>query len=381
MDFTFPYEIEELRKLVRRFVDDELLPLERHVPGEWEWELPEDIRRRLDERARSLGICSLGVPIEHGGAGLGVLGVVVAREELGRTLVPWRVPGEPSPLLYACDEEQREQFLYPVIRGEKQTCLARTEASAGSDPSGMQTTALRNGDHWIIDGTKQYIEGGHRADFVMLFAVASREEGDGGGITCFLVERETTGFEVAGRTPMMGREAPSELRFNGCRVPNVNVLGAVGEGLQLAQQQLAGYERLVEAPLAIGRAERALVMATDYARLRVTFGKPLSEREAIQWLLADSYLEIHQCRLMTCHAAWKADQGQDISVEASMARVFATEMQQRVIDRAIQVHGGIGLTDDLPLAALYQQVRASRITGGPSEVQRLSIARYVLDRG
>jgi acyl-CoA dehydrogenase len=378
MDFALPYEITELRDLVRRFVADELVPLEPHVPREWEWELPREVEERLNARAKELGLWALSVPEEHGGAGLGTLGRAVVDEELGRTLTPWNIPGEPSAILYACNAEQRERFLYPVIRGEKQTCFAQTEPDAGSDPAMMQTRAVRDGDDWVINGTKRFISFAHRADFVQLFAVTDPEKRQHGGITCFLVERGTPGYKLVGRTRIMGREAPSELLFEDCRVPHANVLGEVGRGFALAQTWLSAHDRMGLGPKAVGRSERALDMATDYAKMRVTFGRPLADRQAIQWMLADSALEIHQCRLMTYHAAWKADQGQDMRIEASMIRLFASEMQSRVIDRAIQIHGGVGLSDELPLAAFYQHVRSYRISGGASEIQRMILARHVL---
>ena len=378
MDFTLSYELKELQALVRRFVQDELLPLEARVPREWEWELPEDVKARLDARARELGLCSLSVPAEYDGAGLGTLGLMLVKEELGRTITPWAVPGEPSTILYAGNDAQKERFLRPVIRGEKRTCFAQTEPDAGSDPSMMKTRAVRDGDHWVINGSKRFITGAHKADFVQVFALTDPEKRQHGGITCFLVEKGTPGFQVVRRDRIMGRESPCELAFEDCRVPHANVLGEVGQGFKLAQTWLAAHDRMGLGPTAIGMAERALEMAADYAKTRVTFGRPLADRQAIQWMLADSFLEIHQCRMMVYHAAWKADTGQDIRIEASMIRWFAAEMQSRVVDRAIQIHGGVGLSEDLPLAAMYQHVRSYRISGGASEIQRMIVSRHVL---
>lgn len=380
MDFDLSYELRELQALVRRFVQDELVPLEPRVPREWEWELPDEVTTRLNVRARELGLWSLSVPTEYGGAGLGTLGLMVVEEELGRTLTPWDIPGEPSAILYACNAEQRERFLLPVIRGEKHTAFAQTEPDAGSDPAMMQTRAILDGDDWVLNGTKRFITGAHRADFVQVFALTDPAKRQHGGITCFLVEKGTPGFQLARRQRIMGREAPCELVFDDCRVPAANVLGEVGQGFKLAQTWLAAHDRLGLGPMAIGRAERALEMATEYAKSRVTFGRPLAERQAVQWMLADSLLEIQQCRLMVYYGAWKADQGQDIRIEASMVRLFAAEMQSRVIDRALQIHGGIGLSDELPLAAMYQHVRSYRITGGAAEIQRMILARHALNR-
>ncbi len=378
MDFTLPEELEDLRGVMRGFVTRELVPLEPLVQREWEWEIPADVQHRLDVTARQLGLASLSVPPELGGAGLGFLGLVVVKEELGRTIVPWIIPGEPSVSLYACTEEQRERYLQPIIRGEKVMAFAQTEPEAGSDPAGMKTVAVRDGDEWVINGQKRFITAAHRADFLQVVAVTDKEKRQHGGITCFLVDTDTPGFEVVRRDRIMGREAPCELRFDDCRVPANSVLGEVGGGFALAQKWLAAHDRLDQGPYAVGRAERALELATEYAKNRVTFGEPLANRQAIQTMLADSYLEIHQCRLMVYHAASKADRHEDIRVAASMIRLFATEMQSRVVDRAIQIHGGVGLSEDLPLAALYQYIRSLRITGGASEIQRYIIARHVL---
>jgi acyl-CoA dehydrogenase len=378
MAFELPPEAHEMRAVVRRFVNEHLLPLERHVAREWEWELPEDVQRRLEEAARAIGLCSLTVPTEYGGMGLGFLALMVVKEELGRTIVPFLVPGEPSVILYESNEDQRERFLLPVIRGEKFGAFAQTEPEAGSDPAMMKTRAVADGDSWVVNGHKRFITAAHRADFLQLLAITDPDRRQHGGITCFLVEKGTPGMEIVRRERIMGREAPCEIVFDDCRVPAENVLGAVGQGFALGQRWISAHDRLDQGGYAVGRAERALELATRYAKERVTFGQPLAERQAIQNMLADSFLEIHQCRLMTYHAAAKADQGHDIRVEASMIRLFATEMQTRVIDRAIQIHGGVGLSEDLPLADMYQHVRSFRIAGGASEIQRFIIARHVI---
>lgn len=378
MEFSIPEDLEALRSVMRGFVTRELVPLERHIARDWEWEIPRDVQLELDTKARELGLASLSVPEEFGGLGLGFLGLVVVKEELGRTTVPWIIPGEPSVSLYSCTPEQRERYLLPVIRGEKVMAFAQTEPEAGSDPAGMRTVAVRDGNEWIINGQKRFITAAHRADFLQVVALTDKEKRQHGGVTCFLVDTDSPGFEVVRRDRIMGREAPCELRFEDCRVAANNVLGEVGGGFALAQKWLAAHDRLDQGPYAVGRSERALEMATEYAKSRVTFGEPLANRQAIQIMLADSFLEIHQCRLMTYHAASRADQGEDIRVAASMIRLFATEMQSRVVDRAIQIHGGVGLSEDLPLADLYQYIRSLRITGGASEIQRHIIARHVL---
>jgi acyl-CoA dehydrogenase len=240
----------------------------------------------------------------------------------------------------------------------------------------MTTTAVREGQGWRINGRKIFITGADKADFVQLFA-RTRSGTEELGVGCFLVPRDTPGFRLGQSFDLMCPDRPWELLFDDVRVPDDQLIGRPGQGWALAREFL-DKGRLLHGPKAVGRAERALALAVDYANQRRTFGAPLSERQAIQWMVADSTVEIHAARLMTYHAAWKADQGLDFHAEAAAVKLYADDMLMRVVDRAIQIHGGIGLSRELPLELMYRDARSRTITEGSSEMQRTIIARHVL---
>ena len=378
MDFAIPEDLKLLRKSVRRFVDEELLPLEReHAQSH---DLPDPLRARLQARAKELGFWAFDLPPEYGGAGVGVLGTCIVLEELARSNVPaFRAPSVLTPwigpVLFHCNDEQKKKYLLPVIRGEKRTCFALTEASGGSDAANMATRAVKDGADWVINGTKIFITHADKADFVQLFA---RTEGKGReGITCFLIDKGTPGLRLGQQFDLMSPDRPWELVIDNVRVSDAQVVGAVGGGWDLAREFL-GMGRLVHGPKAVGRAERALALAIDWARERKTFGAPLASRQAIQWMIADSAVDIHTARLMIYHAAWKADRGLPYHYEASMVKLHADEMMLRVVDRAIQIHGGIGLARELPLEVMYREARSRLITEGSQEMQRIIIASELL---
>lgn len=376
MDFSIPEEIQMLQRTVHKLVYDEAIPLESEVLKYPQGEAPPELIEPLRARTKGLGIWNLDVPEEYGGAGLSAVANAIIREEIHRTVTPVPIGGRVSPILYQGNEEQKERFLLPVLRGEQTSAFAQTEPNAGSDPSAMETTAVRDGDDWVINGRKIFITDGHKADTLQVIAVTDKEKRQHGGITCFMVESNRPGFEVVRRIPIMGWEAPAELSFTDVRVPDSNRIGEIGQGFRLAQSWISAADRLGLGPMALGRSERSLEMAVENARNRVTFGKPLAQRQAIQWMIADSTLEIHLLRTLTHHAAWKADSGEDFRIEASMVRLYASETQSRVVDRAIQILGGYGLSDDLCLARWYRTVRVNRINGGSSEILRFILARH-----
>ncbi len=373
-------ELALLRETLRRFVEERAMPLEpevlRHRPGEE----PRELLDPLDRALRQLGYWNLDVPVALGGQGMSQAWLAVLREELHRTAVPLNMGGRVSPILLRATPEQQERFLLPVLRGEQVSAFAQTEPDAGSDPSRIQTTARRAGEGWVLNGRKVFITDGHRADTVQVLALTDPERRQRGGMTIFLVEKDRAGFRVAGRTPVMGWEWPAELVFEDVWVPDGNRIGEVGEGWALAQAWITEYDRLGLGPTVLGRCERALEIASAWAQERVTFGKPLSQRQAIQFMVADAALEVHLLRLLTLDAARKLDAGGEIRLEASMVRLFASEVQGRVLDRAIQVLGGYGVSEELPLARWYQAARVYRINGGSSEIQRFLIARSRLGR-
>jgi acyl-CoA dehydrogenase len=379
VNFGLPEEIVMLRDSARRFVEEHLLPLEAdHADRP---DLPDDVRATLQAKARELGFWAFDLPESHGGGGVGVLGMCVVMEELAKCNVPsFRAPSVFTPylgpVLFHGTPAQQERFLAPVIAGTQRTCFALTEPGAGSDPSGMTTTAVREGQGWRINGRKIFITGADKADFVQLFA-RTRSGTEELGVGCFIVSRDAPGFRLGQSFDLMCPDRPWELLFDDVRVPDDQLIGRPGQGWALAREFL-DKGRLLHGPKAVGRAERALALAVDYANQRRTFGAPLAERQAIQWMVADSTVEIHAARLMTYHAAWKADQGMDFHAEAAAVKLYADDMLMRVVDRAIQIHGGIGLSRELPLELMYRDARSRTITEGSSEMQRTIIARHVL---
>ena len=382
MDFDLPEELQMLKDTVRKFVDKELIPIEMHTIENME--LKPDIRERLEKKTKDMGLWMFDVPEEYGGGGLGSLAQVLVWEELSRTVaLPSRGQGifgpEVRPILYALNPDQKKRFMDPVLRGEKKLCFMQTEPDAGSDPASMKTRAVRRGDHYVINGTKRFITGAGDADIGQLMAVTDPAKGAHGGISCFMVDMKTPGLTLVTRYKTMMGEEPWHITFDDMKVPAENLVGQEGEGFKLAQKWL-GIGRLKHGARALGVAERCIEMGASYSKQRVTFGKPLSERQGITFKLADSYVELHAARLMVYQAAWKNDQKKDIRNEAYMAKLFADEMSFRVVDRVLQIHGGIGLTLDLPLAKWFVDQRSRMITEGASEVMRMVIAREVLKK-
>ena len=379
MDFAIPEELRMLRDSARRFVQQELLPLEPLYANDAD--IPDEVRASLQAKAKELGFWIFDLPQEFGGGGVGYLGMCLVFEELARCNVPsFRAPTVFTPylgsVLFSCTPEQQKKYLLPVIAGDKRTCFALTEANGGSDPSQMRTTAVREGDNYRINGNKIFITGADKADFVQLFARTGDTAG-GGGVSCFLIDRETPGMRLGQSFELMSPDRPWELVFDDVLVPASQMVGEPGKGWELARSFL-DVGRLIHGPKAIGRAERALELAIAYAKQRTTFGEPLANRQAIQWMIADSAVELNAARLMTYHAAWKADQGMNFHVEASQVKLYADDMYLRVVDRAIQIHGGVGLSRELPLELMFRDARSRSITEGSSEMQRIIIARELL---
>jgi acyl-CoA dehydrogenase len=385
IDFEIPEHVRMVRDTVRRFVREHLLPLEREVEYDDE-KIPESRHRQLMGMVRELGLRGLQRPVEQGGPGFGQRDMVVVHEEAARSLIGkdlWNSGGVPREL-YRLPEDVRQRFVEKAERDELRTCLALTEASSGSDPASMQSYFVRDGDNYVINGHKMFITGAHRADYARVFA---REKGTSGrqGIAAFLVDTANPGFKVVRVIPTMGRPSSvgtdaCELILDDCVVPAYARLTQEGDGWSMVQGALGGV-RFAMGARSVAYAQRCLEMATEYSKHRVTFGEPLASRQAVQFMLADSYVEIQATRMLTYHGAWKLDQGLDARQEISVVKVFATEMLGRVADRAIQVHGGIGISKDLPLEKIYRDARLDRIVDGPNEVHRWVIARNLLRDG
>jgi acyl-CoA dehydrogenase len=342
-------------------------------------ELVADIRRR----ALAAGLYAPNMPEELGGGGLSSFDVTLVERELGRAsyALQWLV-ARPSNVLLACVGDQREEYLLPAVRGERHDCLAMTEPGAGSDVRSMTTRARRDGDDYVIDGTKHFISGADRADFVILFAATGEEQTSAGPkkqITGFLVDLDTPGLVVRRGPASVSHRGyhHSELSFTDCRVPAGHRLGEEGRGFDLMGEWL-GASRLSVAATSVGRARRVLELTTRWAAERVQFGQPIGRFQGIGFPLADMATELDAAELLTLRAAWKCDQGTMSDQDAAMAKVYASEMLGRLTDQAVQVFGGMGLMDELPIERFWRDARVERIWDGTSEIQRHIIARSLL---
>jgi acyl-CoA dehydrogenase len=307
----------------------------------------------------------------------------VIMEEVARTVaIPFRYAPifgpEVRPVLFHCNEEQRQRFLFPVIRGEKKICFAQTEPDAGSDPAGMETRAVKDGDHWIINGTKRFITGAKSADYAQVIAVTDPEKRARGGVTCFIVDMKAPGVTLERLWPTMMGDTPGQILFENARVPDANIIGGLGQGFAIAQSWIQEGRIRGHGARPVGIASRALDMMIEYSKIRTTFGRPLSDRQAIQFMIADSAMELHACRLMVYECAWRHDRGEDVRQLSYMTKIMCAEMVSRVVDRSIQVHGGLGLMRELPLEWWYRQVRSIRITEGTPEVLRWRLAEHII---
>ncbi|MGE0170426.1 acyl-CoA dehydrogenase family protein [Nocardioides sp.] len=374
MDLTVPAELADLVKVVRGFREREVDPHEADFLRSGT--LSREVRDTLDEKARQAGLWALDVPEVYGGQGLTVLGMCLVAEEMFKSPTMYLFGGSPEPVLYEASPEQIERYLLPVVSGERRGCYAFTEPDAGSDVAGIRTRAEWSGEAWVINGAKTFISRASEADFVILYA-ATAQNGKR-GTTCFLVDKGTPGFEVSRSIPTMGDGwEPCELTFDNCEVPDSARLGAVGAGWQLGGDQLT-HGRIKIAAYQLGIARRSLDLAIAWAQTRTTWGKPIASRQAIQWMIADSEVELEAARLLVYRAATMADQGDHSPTPAFMAKLYATEMAQRVTDRCLQIHGGLGYTREAAVQSLFRQVRLWRIGHGTSEILRWMIARDVL---
>jgi acyl-CoA dehydrogenase len=380
VDFELPWELQKVQEIVRAFVDKELIPLEKTLPDPEI--IPPDVRADLDAKVKAMGLWAAAVPQAEGGGGLGVLGQMVIREQVCRAIVgdardERGFGGFPWPVLYFCTPDQKARYLAPIVRGEKTMFFAMSEPGAGNDAGSIRTTAVRDGNEWVLNGSKTWITGAGSADFGVVFALTDPVRRTRGGVSFFFVDRGTRGMTISPPHRTMGAALIHDVFFDHCRIPAEALIGKVGEAFELAQKTLT-ISRLMQAPISLGLAQRALELATAYAKERVTFGQPLAQREAVQWMLAESAAEIRAARLMAYSIAWRLDHGEEPRREAAIAKVFAGEMGSRVIDRAIQIHGGLGVSRELPLERMYRDQRSFRITEGGTEVQRWIIARELL---
>jgi len=381
MDFGLTEEQEMIVSTVRSFVENEIYPHEAEVErlGHVPPELGEQIRRKTLE----LGFYDSNFPESVGGPGLSHLEFALVERELGRgSMALTHFFGRPQNILMACRGEQVARYLLPAVRGERMDALAMTEPDAGSDVRGMKASARREGGDWVLNGTKHFISGAEHADFVIVFMATGEEQSSAGTkkkITTFLVDRGTPGFTIREGYKSVSHRGYKNmiLEFDDCRLPDAQVLGEVDGGFAVMNEWLYAT-RITVATMAVGRARRVFDMMVDYAAQRKQFGQPIGRFQGVGFQLADSVTEIDAADWLTLAAAWRLDQGLPANREIASAKVYASEMLARVTDRAIQVHGGMGLMDDLPLERFWRDARVERIWDGTSEIQRHIIARDLL---
>lgn len=380
LNFELPEEVRMLKDTVRKFVNRELIPIERTCRENNK--LKPEIRAHLTAKAKELGLSGYDVPQEYGGLGMGLVAKVTVWAELGRTIaLPSRgidVFGpNVSPILYHLNDEQKKRYLLPTIRGELNWCLAQTEPDAGGDPGSMRTTAVRQGDHYVINGIKRFITGADEAHYTQLIAATDRSRGSHGGITAFIVDMKAPGVRLLRLQELVVDDRPWEIAFENVKVPVEDRIGEEGGGFAHAQHWL-NVGRIRHGARGCGVIERCLELGTKYAKQRVTFNQPLADRQAVQWMLADSFMELHQLRLMVYDAAWKYDQGRDIRAEAYMAKIFGDTQSFHAADRCMEIHGGMGLATDLPIEKFWRDQRSMMITEGPIEILKMTLARHVI---
>lgn len=384
MPLEFSDEEQMLLDLVDRFAEEQLLPLEndllaRAAAGEQLALLPED-DDRLMAMCKELGLWALDAPEEVGGAELPARVMLAIHERLNATVIPFRFPPD-SPnlhmLMMAGNEDQKKRYMEPYANGEMRSNIAISEPQAGADPAAMKTRAVQDGDEWVVNGRKIWVSGAGTADFIILMAITDPELGSRGGMTAFIVEKDTPGYIVERAIPMLGGVRTYELVFDDMRLSQAQVLGEVGHGYAPMQHRLTS-RRLEMGGTCIAYAERALRMMCEHVSDRVVFGETLASKQAIQWWIADAEMAIHATRLMVDEAIRKVDADEDIRNDASMIKVYATEMATEVIDHAMQSFGAMGMTLEMPLATMAAQIRLARIYEGPTEAHRMVVARRAL---
>jgi acyl-CoA dehydrogenase len=389
IDFELPADIKDIQQRVATFVKEVVLPVEKELGADVELEgdglAPTLEKLRIE--ARAAGLYNPHLPPEWDGLGLGPLGMAIVSQECGVSGLASLALNAMAPdegnmhlLLHAGTHEQLERYLRPMAEGRARSCFAMTEQAAGSDPQGVATTARRDGDEWVLSGEKWFTTGAMGAALAIVVAKTSLDSDARDAYSLFLVDGDNPGWKVIREIPVMGTRGPGghcEVLLDDCRVPVDSLLGELGEGYKLAQVRL-GPARLAHCMRWIGVAQRSLDLAAERALSRSTFGKPLAKRQTVQNWLADSAIDLYASRLMVLHAAYLIEKGAEYRQEVSMAKVFVSEALERVVDRALQIHGALGYSSDLPLERFYRDARAARIYDGPSEVHRMVIARNVL---
>ncbi|MCH9672718.1 MAG: acyl-CoA dehydrogenase family protein [Gammaproteobacteria bacterium] len=386
MDLALTEEQQLVVDMVRRFVREEIIPLEDSLDPDADALAPDELAK-LVEKTKQMGLYGLGIPPEYGGPDIDLTTRTLIAMEYSQHRAGLYAPcyrafgGAGLAQLYEATEAQKQAYLYPTLRGEKKSFFGLSEPSGGSDPArAIQTRAVRDGDEWVINGSKLWISGADKADYGLLFARTSADKGRG-GVTCFIIETSWPGFNVRRIVHTLRQALPAtEIHIEDLRVPHENILGEEGGGFAIANDRLS-RQRIPYAAECLGAAFRAHELAIEYSKMRETFGALLSSRQGIQWMLVDNEVDLRTARWFVLDAAARADAGESFRTEAAMCKLVASEAASRVIDRSMQIHGGLGVAKDLPFERWYREIRIRRIGEGPSEVQKHVIARDLLGAG
>ena len=382
VDFSLSDEMRTLCETVKRFVHNELQPLEQKI--EDSGVLDPVVARRITQKSVALGLYAMNIPSEYGGGGLDAVQTCMVEELAGWTsdILARRAFGNVYEVLLACNSEQQQQWLLPTVRGERVASIAITEPGAGSDAASIKTHAVQDGSDWLLNGHKQFASDGEYADYFVVSSITDEHTVDR-GISMFLVDKELPGVTVGRNQAMMGLRGTThvELFFDKVRLRPETLLGTRGGGLRLILETIGRIRLAHIGARAVGTATRLLDMMIQHARSREQFGQPIGQFQMVQSMLSDSATEINAARMMVFNAAWEIDQGLDPREKVSMVKVYAAEMACRVADRAIQIHGGMGFSKNLPIERLYRDLRVARIYDGTSEIHRGVIAKGLLNKG
>jgi len=382
MDFTFSEEHEMLRDMTRKFVENEIKPLARQIDEQ------EQIPQELMDKMKEQGFFGIPIPEEYGGVGAGEIGYCVVLEEMGRGSASVAVVLAAHTSIGCMGiyldgtEEQKKKYLPALSSGEKIAAFALTEPGAGSDAAAIATSAVPDGDDYVLNGSKLYITNGDIADVVTVFAVTDKSLGVRGGVTAFIVESDMPGFSRGPKERKMGIRGSGtcELFFKDMRVPKANVIGKVGMGFVTAMRTL-DVGRLSLGGACVGACKELIDLSIQHASQRVQFGEPIIRKQAIQWMLAEMAADTMAVESMVYRGAWMYDQGMKVSRESAIVKMFSSEALDRVVDKAVQIHGGMGYMQDYPIEMFYRDARINRIFEGTNEVQRMVVAGDLTRKG
>ncbi|MED3691951.1 acyl-CoA dehydrogenase family protein [Peribacillus butanolivorans] len=380
MTITLNKEMLQMKNMIRNFVEKEVEPYAQQIEEE------DAIPQHLVEKSKELGLFGISIPEQYGGIGLNAVEKATVLEQLGRThngfvsLISAHTGIGSTGLVKLASEHLKNKYLPEMAAGNKIAAFALSEPGAGSDATNLATSAVKKGDYWVMNGTKHFITNGPIADVYTVFALTDKEKGAKGGITAFLIERDFPGLTVGKKDKKMGLRGSytSQVIFEDCIIPEENVIGEVGMGYMSALKIL-GEGRVGLAARAVGSCGKLIELSAKYAKERIQFGKPIADNQAIQWMLADMATETEAARALTMMAAQKIDDGKKVIKEASMAKLFASDVFNRVADKAVQIHGGMGYMAEYPVERFYRDARITKIYEGTNEIQRLIIARNILE--